>query len=178
MAAIRNSSLIKRFTDFFKLKTGDMLDGEVTPLIVPTINFPIPPNIQEIIDVAANDSDKTITVPSGKQWKILSIYVTLATTATVGDRNIRIDFRDAGNDLILEIQPVAVQAANLSFRYVYFPAIARVGVNSNIIQYIPIPNLILPGGFDLRVFDSAVVDAAADDMTIRMIVEETDLTGE
>lgn len=55
MAAIRNTTLIKRFTDFFKLKTGDMLDGDVTPLIVPTVNIQIPSGLMRVAQANLSD---------------------------------------------------------------------------------------------------------------------------
>lgn len=178
MPLIRNSSLFKRFTDFFKLKTNDFLDSEAGRMLVPVINLPVPPDIKTIIDVALNDSDKTFTVPSGKQWKLLYGFINFSATASAGNRIIQVDFRDAGGNTLYRVRAlnaiIANGVENLS-----------LGQFSNVLEsvagthHLPIPvNSILGSGFDLRIFDSAAVDAAADDMIIRLIVEETDLTGE
>lgn len=178
MASIRNSSLIKRFTDFFKLKVGDGLDNEVTPLIVPTVNQPLPINIFEVIDVEINDSDKVITVPSGKQWKILYGSIRLVTTAIVGDRQFEISFRNSNDNFIYVIRAAVTQTASLTENY-------NLGQFGDVAQTVdgrhtlPIPvNLILSEGFDVHILDTAAIDVTGDDLIIRLIVEEIDVTGE
>lgn len=177
MPAIRNSSLIKRFTDFFKLKVGDMLDGRVTPLIVPTINMPVPKKIVQIIDVEINDSDKTITVPSGKQWKLLFGTFLFATTVVVGDRQIIVRFMDSSN-ILYEIRALNVQIASTTERYNLgqFSDVSEAVTSRHLL---PIPvNVILPEDFQIRIFDVNGVDITADDLTIGLVVEEIDVTGE
>ena len=39
-------------------------------------------------DEAANDSDKSFTVPAGRMWELTSIWVELVSTATVGNRQM------------------------------------------------------------------------------------------
>lgn len=178
MPAIRNSSLIKRFTDFFKLKVGDGLDNEVTPLIVPTVNMPMPVKLFEIQDVSLNDSNKTLTVPTGKQWKIIYGSILLTTTATVGDRQFEIKIRNASSDVIYILRSAAVQAASLTEQYTLgqFGDVAQT-VDGR--HTIPIPvNCILDENFQIQVLDTSVIAPTADDLIIRIIVEEIDTTGE
>jgi len=35
----------------------------------------------------------------------------------------------------------------------------------------PLPPMVLPAGFKVRVYDSAAIDAAADDMVVQMVVK-------
>lgn len=178
MPLIRNSSLFKRFTDFFKLKTNDFLDSEAGRMLVPVINLPLPPNIIEISDTVANNSDKVITVPAGKQWKILYGHIVFSTSANAGNRRIEINIRNAADDRLYEIGALNVQVASTSENYV-LGQYGDTGESFAATHTLPIPiNLILSGTFDIRVFDNAAIDAAADDMDIRLIVEETDITGE
>lgn len=178
MPVIRNSSLIKRFTDYFKLKTNDFLDSEAGRMLVPVVMLPVPPNIIEISDVVVNDSDKIITVPSGKQWKILSGHITLVTTATIGTRNMVFEFRNDASAFHYRMVALNGQIASTTEEY----SIGNFGdvSESRAGQHtIPIPvNLILTENSNMRIFDIFAIDAAADDLTIRLIVEETDITGE
>lgn len=178
MPAIRNSQLIKRFTDFFKLKTNDFLDSEAGRMLVPVITEPIPKNVVQIIDVALNDSDKTIIVPSGKQWKILYGQVAFTTTAEVGGRRISFRVRDASNNILYIVDALNAQTAGLSEQYSYGQfGEPSEGVSGR--QLLPIPvNLILSEDFNIRILDSSAIDAAADDLLIRLVVEEIDVTGE
>ena len=123
-------------------------------------------------DEALNDSDKVLSVPSGEIWRILNIHVELVTTATVGNRQMRVEIRDDADDIIGQFSAGAVQAASLTVAYEFMPGVARetAVVDSSLLVPIPL-DLILPGLFDFRVYDQAAVDAAADDMVIQALVE-------
>lgn len=178
MPVIRNSSLIKRFTDYFKLKIGDGLDSEVSPLIVPTINQPLPVNIEQISDLSLNNSNKTFIVPSGKQWRLLFGHIAFTTTATVGSRKITFILEDAEeNDLFL-IHASGGQIASLTNFYSFQTSSNLQAIGPDLFL-IPIPGrTILPENFRIHILDSKSVDPAADDLIVRFIVEETDMTGE
>jgi len=178
MPAIRNSSLIKRFTDFFKLKTTDMLDSEAGRMLVPVITEPIPLNLTQVIDTALNDSDKTITVPSGKQWKILYGRIRLITSANAGNRNLRFQVQDPSGNIFYVINALNVQVASTTENYSLGQFGDVLEANSTF-HTLPLPvNLILPENFVIRIFDSAAIDAAVDDLDIRIVVDEVDVTGE
>jgi len=129
------------------------------------------------IEETANDSDKPITVPAGQIWRVLWIHVELATTATVGNRQIAIEGRDASDDIIFSESAGAVQAASLTYTYTCQPGAVREAafVNGQINLPIP-PDFILPAGYDVHIFDSAAVAAAADDMVVQMMVEKRPYT--
>lgn len=125
-------------------------------------------------DVTANDSDKTLTVPAGKSWRVMSVYVRLVTTATVGNRQIEVKATDGSDAELLTVRAGAVQAASATRFYNFatgvpdLTAFRDTDALSN-----PLPrDLILPAGFKLRVRDKAGIDAAADDMDVRVLVEE------
>src|SRR3989304_1214455 len=75
-----------------------------------------------INDATANDSDKTFTVPASTIWEPLFIVVTLVTTATVGNRKMRIEIGD-GSDLWWFKEWTPTQAASLTRNYFAGPSL-------------------------------------------------------
>jgi len=157
--------------DVVREKTPDELADKVLPVFKVNPS----PRIIQILDTVANDSDKTITVPSGKKWKVLWGFANLVTTATVGDRRISIRFGDGSNDLWL-IDALNVQTAstneNYNFAQNFTDVLEAVGARHTI----PIPkDLTLIEGFTIRVLDAGAIAATADDLILRFIVEESDM---
>lgn len=121
----------------------------------------------------ANDSDKAFTVPAVKTWQILSIWIELITTATVGDRQIEVLIRDGSDDTIMQLQAGIVQAASATQYYLFAPGIGDLtALRDSSYLTTPIPPLVLPAGWDIRIWDNNAVDAAADDMVVQMMVLE------
>lgn len=134
-----------------------------------------PGEIKTLIDEALDDSDKEFTVPAGKIWEILSVYVKLISTATVGNRRIVILLRDAANKVLSGCAAGATQAASLTYEYFFgatLPAQAAV-VNNMLLAPLPF-GLQLTAGKKVRVYDVAAIAAAADDMTVNMVYAERD----
>ena len=128
-------------------------------------------------DETVDDSDKTITVPNGKKWRILWIWIEFTTTATTGNRRLRIDIRDTSNDVILAIISPFVQAESNTYFYVVLPGgfTPNTSAESGVQGYLPMPReLILPSGYNIRIYDQNAVDASADDLIIQMAVLEVD----
>lgn len=127
------------------------------------------PLVARLYDATANDSDKTFTVPAGELWKINNAHVTLVTTATVGNRQIVIEVSDAGGALMGRISAGAVQAASLTRHYSIMQGTYRESAFVNADIQIPMPaDLYVKSGCTIRVYDSAAVAAAADDMAVRI----------
>ena len=124
-------------------------------------------------DVVINQSDKTFTVPAGKQWWIKSIYAILISTATVGNRQLDVLFTDGFDNPVGKAAAGAVQAATLTRAICYAPGNPQETSFTTGLMYRALSfNLVLPAGYKVRVYDSAAIDAAADDMTVQMLVEE------
>ena len=124
-----------------------------------------------ISDVAANDSDKSFTVPANYQYHILSVFVTLVTTATVGDRQMVVEAQTGAAALIGQQRAGAVQAASLTYYYQFSPSCADLtAMRDATYLSTPLPLLLLPATYVLRVYDNAAVDAAADDMSVQILV--------
>jgi hypothetical protein len=127
---------------------------------------PIAP-LYGVFDDAANDSDKSYTVPGGETWQLLYANVVLVTTATAGNRQMRFQVYDSANRSQGYISAGAVQTASTTRSYGFLQGIYReTGFIDNMIQ-IPIPiDLYLPAGSIIRFYDSAAIAPAADDMTV------------
>jgi hypothetical protein len=123
-------------------------------------------------DVTPNDSDKTLTVPAGKAWVLQFLSVNLVTTATVGNRQLRVEIGD-GTNLLWFKEFGAVQAASLTRDYyaasdlpddTSFDGDGRIRMQ--------LEAHVLPPGYTVRIYDTQAIDAAADDMTVRLMVDE------
>jgi|SRR3990170_7143801 len=130
-------------------------------------------NIVQYADADTNDSDKTQTVPAATQWVLLSIWVELITTVTVGNRQVDVLITDASDNAICKAVAGAVQAASLTRVYIFAPLNPQETGFTNTVMFRSLPQgLALPAGYKVRVYDSAAIAAAADDMTVRILVDE------
>jgi hypothetical protein len=115
-----------------------------------------------------NDSDNTFTVPAGTEYQVLSVYVTLATTATVGNRQMVVRALDSSDNVIAEYVAGALQAASLTYRYLFGTVVDMTAVRDSTYLGVAMGAIALSAGQKLRVYDKAEVDAAADDMVVRV----------
>jgi hypothetical protein len=126
-------------------------------------------------DEALNDSDKSLTVPAGNAWEVQSIWVELTSTATAGNRQIAVRIEDDASDIVAEIAAGIVQAASLTRNYLFGPGLPDLtAFRAGDLLMTPIPPLLLPAGYSIRVLDTAAIAAAADDMVVQaMVIERT-----
>ena len=130
-------------------------------------------SIVQSADAALNNSNKTVTVPANKQWFVKSIYAKLISTATVGNRQLDVNITDDSDNVLLKYKAGAVQAASLTEEYVFAPSHPQeTGFTANVMLRALGENIVLPAGYKIRIYDSAAIDAAADDLTIRILVDE------
>lgn len=103
----------------------------------------------------------------GHEFEILSVYVEIATTATVGDRTIVVELLDAADDVVMAVEFGAVQAASGSAAWQASPNFAEVA--GTYVHREPLPaGFFMTGTHKLKVYDKAAVDAAADDMKVHV----------
>lgn len=114
-------------------------------------------------------STNTFTVPSNTEWQILSLYITLASTATAGNRVMVSQALTSGNAIIKEYVSPVTQAASLTYRYQLAPDMPNDAslVDTTLLRITFAP-IILTAGQKFKVYDRAAIAAAADDMTIQM----------
>lgn len=128
------------------------------------------PSVQS--DATANDSDKEFTVTASQVWEIKSIWVAFTSTATVGNRQIVVEFKNDSDVVFAQARAGATQAASLTRYYLFAPGVADMtSFRDTDFLTTPIPEYSFSAGYDIRVYDKAAIDAAADDMTLRMLIE-------
>lgn len=131
---------------------------KVTDFILPTY----------VNDATANDSDKSWVIPTGQCWKILWAHLILATTGTAGARQIRMEVTNgAGTIVYIDAHAGATQTASQTRQYTFVQGLYRATtfVDNDLEVLLP-PDLYIPEGNVLRFYDSAAIDAAADDLTV------------
>ncbi len=121
-------------------------------------------------DANLNDSDKTFTVPASTIWEPLFVYVELITEVGGGNRKMRLEIGD-GTDLYWFKEWTPAQAASLTRHYFAGPSLpddaAFDGADRARMELEP--RFALDAGWTIRLFDVNAVDAAADDMTVRVL---------
>lgn len=124
-------------------------------------------------DDALNDSDKTITADAGKALEILSIRVELTATVTAGTRILTIQKRETGGDVLLAFgsDTTRIASGTQIWNFVKNAQANLVPVTGEIMEQLP-DDLFIAGSEDLRVFDSATIAAAADDMVVQVQARE------
>lgn len=130
-------------------------------------------SLYDVLDATLNDSDKSFVVPAGEVWKLNWAHVELISTATVGNRQIAMNVKDASGNVIYSIAAGIVQAASLTRHFNFAQGVYReTAFVANEIQ-VPIPmDLWLSEGFTLQFLDSAAIAVAADDMTVAFQVSK------
>lgn len=134
-------------------------------------------------DAVANDSDKSFTVPTGKIWALKFIEATIVTTATVGDRLLSVGITNGANYVFTGLNTASIAASKAAtiFLVPAFGAVSTSGHRrldnfggSDVGNDFTLPELFLPAGYVIRIWDSAAIDAAADDLTIVLHYVEYD----
>jgi len=131
---------------------------------------------RQIYDAVTNDSDKTVLVPADKRYRLMYGFIELITTITVGNRQVALEIIDPTPKDIFRSIAGAVQAANTTPEYHFSPNVVREAafISNQILIPIP-PELILLPGWSYRIYDTAAIAAAADDMTTSFLIEDRDL---
>jgi hypothetical protein len=173
------------------LPAGDNNIGNVDIVTMPnvTIGSAIPAGTNNIGDVdvltlpdtreswrvstlnftTTDDSDTTFTVPANTEYQILSVYVSLVTTATVGNRQMAVQALDASDNILIGARAGAVQPASLTRVYNFAPGMPQdTAFRDTDYLAVSMPPVFLAAGQKLRVWDKAAVAAAADDMVVRV----------
>jgi hypothetical protein len=119
------------------------------------------------------------TVPVGQLWLVSAVVVRLATSATVGNRGVRLEMRDASDAPYYGSQgvPATGQAASTTHYHIWADGATRdaavFGNTQGFIQAVqPFPSGIsMRAGEDMFIRDSANVDGAGDSFRVQLIVE-------
>ena len=116
-------------------------------------------------DPAAGSDPATVTVPTGKKWRLLSVYGSMTTDANVIDRYIRLKITNGANIVSIFGNGEAHQAS-LQRPFTFAPGLPNALVATTTIGHlcaIPEGGIELPGGYTFQVqFDNI---QAGDDCT-------------
>lgn len=117
----------------------------------------------------ADDSDNTFTVPASTEYQVLSVYVSLTTTSTAGNRQMVVQALDSSDNILIGARARVTQAASLSRVYNFAPGLPNDGgfYDTDYLA-VSLPPIFLTAGQKLRVWDKAAIAAAADDMVVRV----------
>ncbi len=128
-------------------------------------------NFTQKSDAAANDSDKTLTVPAGKTW-VLQFLSALFVTTGAGTRQMRVEIGD-GTNLLWFKNFGATQGAGLTRNYYAASDLPDdVAFDGDDRIRMQLEAHVLPAGYTVRIFDSAAIAPTVDDLTIRLVVDE------
>lgn len=100
--------------------------------------------------------------------RVKSIYAVNVSSATVGNRQFAAEAKTvaAGSDKLFMAPVGATQAASLTRSYTFAPGMpSPTAFAGNTIKH-PIPDVIIPKGGRLSVYDTANVDNAGDALSI------------
>lgn len=127
-------------------------------------------------DATSNDSDKSWTVPTGKAWVLKVLFADIVATATVGNRVLRVDFTDGTNRIFGGPPTASIPASNRGYMLLKagyygaaFNTADRPGPTQSTINIAitdGIPEMVLTAGCVIRVWDTAAIDAAGDDLAV------------
>jgi len=129
-------------------------------------------------DVTINSSAKTIVVPAHEQWKIHSLIAKLVSTATAGNRALRLSIRKPDDTVIFQTDALNTQAASLTYFYNFMPGAANEDHQAKKWFQNGLPTeCYVPAGYKIKIEDVTAVDAAADDMDIHIQYHNVGLFG-
>ncbi|MBW1942615.1 MAG: hypothetical protein JRJ51_07255 [Deltaproteobacteria bacterium] len=78
------------------------------------------------VEAAAGNATTVITVPAGKYWRLVGLFHSLITDATVANRELVVTLRDTGDSTIEAITHAVVAASTTAKRTTLF-ALTNVG---------------------------------------------------
>jgi hypothetical protein len=118
----------------------------------------------------AAGAEVTITVPQTARWRVLGLRFQLVTDATVVNRQVDLVIDDGAN-VVLRIEPPAVQGAGGTRGYNYGPGLpARTVLTQEFLGALPV-EAVLEGGWRIRTV-TALLQAADNYNGVFLWVEE------
>lgn len=121
-------------------------------------------------DEALNDSDKSFYVPLTHIYEIEWIWIEYAATSTGGNREITVELLDANSDTIGRVVAAAYLIADATEEFMFAPGLTQYNGGDSTKHHAPLPRMQLPPRTTIRVWDSAAIAAAADDMIVQIMV--------
>ncbi len=127
-------------------------------------------------DTTANDSDKTLdlaalALPRPLRYLTLTtVRVKMATTATLGTRTLNVELQDSGGDVLWQMYLDAFDMEDDETQNINLAADA-IRAAATLEARDALPRLPMRPDWRFRVWDSAAVDAAADDLQVLIVAQ-------
>ena len=119
-----------------------------------------------------NAPNLTVTVPFRKRWHVTGIHVTYTSTATVGNRWLRVLYQTDAPANIMQIEGAGYQAASLTRQYIMQPMLPDAIPLLSVFT-IPILDAYLYDGYHIVILDANGIDNS-DTMNVHIhYIEET-----
>jgi hypothetical protein len=116
-------------------------------------------------------SNKVFTVPAGLEWQVCTIRVVYTSTATVGTRQIGMQYEKGDGTIVTSMRAGATQTASLTRIYTFgLGLMDMTSFRDTDYLSMPLPVVVLPAGYVVRVWDKAAIAAAADSMSVYLMV--------
>jgi len=129
-----------------------------------------------VVNKTANSSDKSFTVPTGKRWDVLSVVCQIQCTATVGNRILAQTYTDGTDPISNPLLTGIITASQFGIVRMYTgapvapftTAPSRLDGSAivNVAYTMGIGRMVLAAGSVIRCYDTAAIDAAADDLIV------------
>ncbi len=124
-------------------------------------------------DETLADADKEITVPPGKLWEILCVFVDYVSDATVGDRNVECRLLNILDEEIFVSRNADNIGASEHYHLIWVPGISKSETQVGLIAMNPLPpDCPLPSGYSVQLVDVNSVALAGDNMKVRILIRE------
>lgn len=133
------------------------------------------------LDSTANDSDKSFTVADDHLQQVLSIHAEITATADVGNRTLWVTISDGTNVIWASPKTGSIAANQKGVLNVFFgsPIYTTTAAECPMLDgttpdvalsFGTSSPMYLKAGYVIRVYDSAAIKAAADDLTVSLQV--------
>jgi hypothetical protein len=127
----------------------------------------IVPPVQNQVDNAINDSDKSFVVPDNELWKITYIMADYNGAGGAGNRQFTIEVQNESGAVVFVTNAGSPLGAGASIIFIAAPGYSHdTSVTNGESHMSWPPDLHLKPGWTLRTYDSNAVAAGADDMYI------------
>jgi len=130
-----------------------------------------------ISEMELNSSNKLFLPPESKIWKLVSVYVKLTSTSTVGNRQLCLACQKYNENLfdIVSYNKVFANYEQPASETVEYYFVREMDFNNNLsgTLFIPLPEMYLFRNTFLQIYDVSAIDPTADDMEVILQVLET-----
>lgn len=117
---------------------------------------------QDVVTVEGQIGTNTLTytMPNDVKARLSWIHCEYTSSASVGNRQIRMAMLNSAGTVIFDTHAGAVQAASLARHYLFMQGIYRetAFIDGEIQVSLP-KNIVIPAGYKIKVYDSSAINS-------------------